>query len=166
MMEIGIILLLLEGLLSNQVTYLPNTFPFKLYGVLLYLLILPFLFPQKRKKLWEVAFILGFLYDLFYTSKLFLHPLLFGGTYFIFFFLQAKKCPPAILYFITFLSYLILSYTFSIFIYNTAWTYFGTYLIELLTVNSVVLIPILLLLGFFPQKIISKHFYRYRKIIP
>lgn len=70
--------LLLDGLLTNYLSYLPNNLT--LFTPLLTLtsifLIYPF-YRKNNKKYYYTIFILGFIYDLFYTNLLFYHAFLF-----------------------------------------------------------------------------------------
>ena len=70
--------LLLDGLLTNYLSYLPNNLT--LFTPLLTLtsifLIYPF-YRKNNKKYYYTILILGFIYDLFYTNLLFYHAFLF-----------------------------------------------------------------------------------------
>ncbi len=153
---LGIIFLLLEGLISNFVPYLSFYFPFKLFLLLLYLLLLPFLFRFKKKDVLLITFLFGFLYDLCYTDIFFLHPILFYLTYQVLFYLQKKRVSPVLSYLLSFYTYLILYYAVAIFLYKVPLRLFFMYLLQLTFSSSVLLIPIIFAFLFFPKKMVRK----------
>ena len=72
--------LLLDGLLTNYLPYVEGTLTLftPLLTVVSIFMIYPF-FKKQEKKYYVIAFILGILYDLFYTNLLFFNGLLFLG---------------------------------------------------------------------------------------
>ena len=75
---IMILSLLLDGLITNYTPYLVNNLSYftPLLTLVSILLIYPF-FRKDRQKYFIIAFILGFLYDLFYTNLFFFNAVLF-----------------------------------------------------------------------------------------
>lgn len=138
---IGIILLFLEGILSNYVSFLPIHFPFKLFFVFLYLLFLQIVFPQKRKELLYLSFGLGILYDICYTNVYFLHSLLFCFCCYLFQLLEKKNSIPIIHFFFLFFCYCSLEYLFSILFTTTYFSfyYYFSYLMQMFFSNILLL---------------------------
>ena len=75
---IMIISLLLDGLLTNYLPYIPNDLSLftPLLTVVSIFIIYPF-YRKKEKKYYITLFILGIVYDLFFTNLLFFNSLLF-----------------------------------------------------------------------------------------
>ena len=75
---IMIISLLLDGILSNFLPYLVNDLSYftPLFTVTCIFIIYPF-FRKQEKKYYLILFVLGIVYDLFYTNLLFFHGSIF-----------------------------------------------------------------------------------------
>ncbi len=70
--------LLLDGILTNYLPFLPNSL--SLFTPLLTITSLVFIYPffrKQEKKFYLTLFIIGIIYDLFYTNLLFFHAVIF-----------------------------------------------------------------------------------------
>ena len=163
----GIILLLLEGLLSNYVSYLPFFYPLKLSLVLAFVLLLPFLYPNKKEYLFGYVFILGLVYDLFYTDIYFLHSFLFGSALLLVFFLKEKRLSSGLTYLLSFFYEASLHFLLACLLYHVSIRFYFTYIYQYFFSNSIILLPLLLAFYFFPKKMNSKTRKKYKfKTIP
>lgn len=147
---VGIILLLLEGIISNYVSYLPFLFSMKLSLLIIYLLTIPLLLIKQNKKYFWTFFGLGFIYDLFYTNVYFLHSLLFCFTFLFLCYFKKKNLFPPITIFLSFIIYITLDYFLAVVLFQTPLTFYFSYLFQLICSNFIFFIILLVyfLFGF------------------
>lgn len=157
MILIGIVLLLLEGVLSNYAGYYPIYFPVKMLFTVFYLILLFYMKPKDSKKVFVVALILGVIYDICYTDIYFLHSIFYVLTLF---FLKKIDCDhhfSIFKIFLTFTFYLLLEYLFGAiyqFTFHSLLFFIRFYLQTTLT-NSIFFL--LFLLYFYKSRTLPKY---------
>lgn len=111
MILVGILFLLLEGVLSNYVGYVPFFFPVRLFFTFFYVMLLYYL-NKDFKKTMLIAGILGLIYDICYTDIYFLHSMIYLATLFFLKRIDQTKSFPLFKIFLSFLFFLLLEYLF------------------------------------------------------
>ncbi|MEG2283844.1 MAG: hypothetical protein RSB99_04370 [Bacilli bacterium] len=113
-----IILIFIEGLLSNYVSYLPFSFPLKFFLVILGLLFIGCAFKISKKRLYLLALIIGLIYDVAYTNVYFWHSLLFSLALFIVLWLERKNKNCTLNIIISFLIVETIDYFVAVFLFS------------------------------------------------